>query len=575
LDRNKLEALRAINTDAVTWELANACRGAISFGDDSGIYLAAYVLLRIKMNDSIRYESLEDFISSSGDPESRCMFLRKTLQNAWNSIICLRDRFEEESLQAVILFYEPSGKMYSEYTPAGISRLAARIMDVRAGDYVADFCTGRGGFIRECAALQPDARYYGNDINTAAVEIASIRAQILGGCINIVQEDVFDMKDKERAFDVAFANYPFGMRAKDAWRSGFNRYEEFKKNNPEFSKTVSLDWLFNRMAYSAISGPRRAVCIMTNGSTWNTLDREARKHFISKGIVEAVISLPTNLFDSTSIGTVMIVLSHGNISTMMVDARGLCTCGRRYNTINDENADEIIRALSVEGKHSKRVSYQELEENDFVLNPVRYLTETVSVADGVPFETIIKRITRGAPLNAAALDDLSSTIPTDTQYLMLANIKDGIIDDYLPYLKGIDQRQEKYCIRNNSLIISKNGYPYKVAVAEVAEGHRILANGNLFVIELDEEKVNPYFIKAYLESDAGVAALKSITVGATIPNIGVDQLKRIVVPCPPIEEQHDIANKYLMLVDEIKLLRRKMKKATSNLKHLFDESKEG
>lgn len=575
MEKDKLDALREINLDAVTWELTNACRGVISVEDDSGIYLAAYVLLRVKMDNSIRYKSLEDFIASSGDQESRCMFLRKTLQNAWNAIICLIDKFEEEELQAFILFYEPSGRMISEHTPVGVSRLAAKIMNVQPGDYVADFCTGRGGFIRECVALQPDAKYYGNDINTAAVEIASIRAQILGGEINIVQEDVFDMKDKVRTFDVAFANYPFGMRAKDAWKSGFNQYEETIKKHPEFSRAVSLDWLFNRVTYNAINGPRRAVCIMTNGSTWNTLDREARRHFISRGIVEAVISLPTNLFDSTDVGTVMIILSHGNMSTMMVDARNMCVQGRRYNTITDKNIDEIITAFSTEGKHSKQVSYQELEENDFVLNPIRYLTEAVSVEDGVPFATVIKRITRGAPMNAADLDKLSSSVPINTQYLMLANIKDGIIDDELPYLKDIDQRQEKYCIKNKSLIISKNGYPYKVAVAEVPEGRQILANGNLFVIELDEEKANPYFIKAYLESDIGIAALNSITVGATIPIIGVDQLKRITVPCPSLKEQSEIENKYLTLVDEIKLLRRKMNKATSNLKHLFDESKEG
>ena len=575
MESTRLEALRKINTDSTAWELANACRSVTSFGDDAGVYLAAYVLLRLTQDNAISSDSLDSFIATSGDSESRSMFLRNNLRDSWNSVISLKGKYDEDTLTALILFHEPSARMYSDSTPASVAKLAAKIMDIQSGDYVADFCTGRGGFIRECMALQPNAKYYGNDINTSAVEIASIRAQILGGDISIVQEDIFDMKDKGRTFDVAFANYPFGMRAKDAWRSGFNQYEEFVKNNPEFAKTVSLDWLFNRQVYSTIAGPRRAVCIMTNGSTWNTLDREARRHFIVRGIVEAVIALPSNLFESTSIGTVMIVLSHGNTSTMMVDAREMCSAGRRYNTITDENVAEILAALSAEGQYSKRVSYQELESNDYVLNPVRYLTETVSIPNGVPFESIIKRITRGAPLNATALDELSSPVPTDTQYLMLANIKDGIIDDDLPYLTGIDQRQEKYCIKDNSLILSKNGYPYKVAVAEVPEGRRILANGNLFVIELDEEKADPFFIKAFLESDAGVAALKSITVGATIPNIGVDQLKRITVPQPPMEEQKAIADRYLALVDEIKLLRRRMNKATSNLRHLFDESKEG
>ena len=48
---------------------------------------------------------------------------------------------------------------------------------------------------------------------------------------------------------------------------------------------------------------------------------------------------------------------------------------------------------------------------------------------------------------------------------MLANIQNGIIDDKLPYLSSIEPKYEKYCLKNNDLILSKNGYPYKVAVA--------------------------------------------------------------------------------------------------------------
>lgn len=571
LDRTEIEELRKINIDDLAWTITAACRSSATLDEDLYIYAAAYALLRIKEDQTIKFEKLEDFIASSGISESRSLFFRNVLHKKWIPIISIIDKFTVDELKALLLFYEPTGKIYSDSTPVGVARLAAKILNIHDGDRVADFCTGKGSFIRECMSYNPNAKYYGNDIDTKAIEIASMRAEILGGDITIVQEDVFNMKDKNLHFDAAFANYPFGMRQKEAWLHGFNQNEEFL-HWQEFAKVQSLDWIFNKKTSTA--APLRSICIMTNGSTWNTLDKEARKHFVAGGGVEAVIALPNNLFPNTTIGTVMIIFSHGNTSTMMVDARQMCTTGRRFNTFTDFNISMIQLALNEECEFSRRVSTEELAENDYVLNPVRYLTEAVTVDNGVPFETVIKRITRGAPLNASNLDELSSNIATDTQYLMLSNIKDGIIDDDLPYLKGIEKNQEKYCIKNNSLIISKNGYPYKVAVAEVSDNRRILGNGNLFIIELDEEKVNPYFIKAYLESDIGVAALKSITVGATIPNIGIEQLKKITVPCPPLKEQKLIADKYMMLVDEIKLLRRKMNKATTNLKHLFDESKE-
>ena len=161
--------------------------------------------------------------------------------------------------------------------------------------------------------------------------------------------------------------------------------------------------------------------------------------------------------------------------------------------------------------------------------------------------------------------------PTDFQYLMLANIQDGIISDDLPYLKELDKKQEKYCIKNNSLVISKNGAPVKVAVATVEEGHQILANGNLYVIELDTNKADPYYVKAYLESENGSIALSRVTVGATLPNIPVDGLKKILIPNPDMDVQKQVANKYLEQLSEIKLLRKKMQAATEKLKNIFSE----
>ena len=142
------------------------------------------------------------------------------------------------------------------------------------------------------------------------------------------------------------------------------------------------------------------------------------------------------------------------------------------------------------------------------------------------FETVIKNITRGAQIKASVLDEIVSDKPTNMQYLMLANLQDGIISDELPYLKGIDSKYEKYCIKNGSLVISKNASPVKMAIASVQEGNKILANGNLYVIELDEDKINPYFLKAYLESENGKAALSRVAVGATLLNLPVEGLKK-------------------------------------------------
>ena len=310
---------------------------------------------------------------------------------------------------------------------------------------------------------------------------------------------------------------------------------------------------------------------MTNGSTWNSIDMPMRKYFVERKMVECVISLPGKMFASTNIATTLIILSHNNDSVRMIDATKHCQQGRRQNEFSEENIATIMDALYNDQDYSKSISIEELRANEYNLSLSRYASEDLSFHNGVPFESVIKSISRGAPCTASQLDEMVSDSVTNMQYLMLANIQNGMIDDKLPYLSYIDPKYERYCLKNNTLILSKNGYPYKVAVASVQEGQRILANGNLYIIELDETKANPYFIKAFFDSEQGHAVLKSITVGATIPNIGVDKLKKVEIPLPSMEEQERIAQKYQAALDEITVIKLRLEKAVNKLHHIFDE----
>lgn len=95
-------------------------------------------------------------------------------------------------------------------------------------------------------------------------------------------------------------------------------------------------------------------------------------------------------------------------------------------------------------------------------------------------------------------------------------------------------------------------------------------NGNLYIIELDEEKADPYYLAAFFGSEQGTAALRSITVGATIPNIGVEQLTKLVIPIPPLEKQKEIADKYKTVKDEITMLQLKLEKAKNRMAHIIE-----
>lgn len=570
LDRNALRKIDADTIAKVNSRITVLLNGTIPFDHRLGFVLnyGAYIA---SQSGITRSDELLDYIENEIS-EERAMFVNQIAGESLSISFQLAKEFDKNVLLLYLhIFYkENPGKSYVEYeTPESISKLALKVLDIQKKDSVADFGSGEGSFITTATENYSMKSVYGIDINTYSCEVSRIRSELFADNVEIVLGDMF-LIPKNRMFDKIFSNYPFGLRQLHL-HAGEEYIEELRNRMPDIKRATSSDWIFNSLIIDHLNEKGKSVAIMTNGSTWNSIDQKIREYFVKNGLVEAIISLPARLFEFTNIPTTMIVLSRNNKAVRMIDATEICEQGRRQNYLTDSNIDEIVRLLVEDADEACTINMGILKENDYVLNPSRYLTKTVKVENGVPFGSIMNRITRGAPIKASELDEMVSEDPTDTQYLMLANIKDGMISDDLPYLKELDSKLDKYCIHDRNLLLSKNGAPFKVAVAEVVDKRKILGNGNLFIIELDEEKVNPYYIKAFFDSDAGTATLNSIVVGASIPNISAESLKKIIIPLPSMEKQNEIANLYQAKQDEIKVLRLKIRKAQNDLRGIFAE----
>lgn len=489
--------------------------------------------------------------------------------NSWKELLELVKEFPTNVFYLVANLKDMSNP---SVTPDSICQLADELLSLEKNETFADMCCGTGSFVTLQRNRSTDSKLYGYDVSADCIAMAQIYNDTSDSDIEYSVKDVFELAldNEEIKFDKIFANYPLGMRL-NSLSAGREYLEQLEKRIPSMSKATSSDWLFNLLMMDMLEDNGKAVSVMTNGSTWNMIDAPIRKYFVENGFVECVIALPPKMFSTTGVSTSMIVLSRNNAGVRLIDATDIYVPGRRVNELSDKEIDVIIQMTKSDSEKSKFISLEELRDNDYVLNTSRYTGVSENVKDGAAFGSVIKRITRGAQLNARDFDVLSTAKPTEVQYLMLANVHNGLIDKDLPYLTTLDPKNEKYCLTNHCIILSKNGYPYKIAVAEIKKGQKILANGNLYIIELDEEKADPYYIAAFLGSEQGTAALKSITVGATIPNIGVEQLKKLIIPIPSLEQQNEIAAKYQAYKDEIAMLQLKIERTKSKLAHIFEE----
>lgn len=540
--------------------------------------LAAYLLCKIAQDGARSDIAMQDIFEGRQDISADILhFIQNQIPwKAWEQLLPIANECTAEGLELVALLPEYEDEMkLTMATPQTILTLVQHLLDVQPGEYVGDLCCGSGSGLVSFAMSQPNAHYFGYEINEDRGRIARVRADLLGSNVQVKIDDVFRLADDKSTpkFDKIFSNYPFGMRLRYLG-DGSNYMERLAERYPGLSKATSSDWIFNALLCELLAENGKAIGIMTNGSTWNSIDTPMRKYFVERKMIECVISLPAKMFPYTNIGTTLIVFSHNNDTVRMIDATDIYHKGRRQNMFCADDITAILDALHTDSEYSKDITLDELRANEYNLRLERYVQKAPTFENGVPFEDIIKSVTRGAPCTANQLDEMASNEVTNMQYLMLANIQNGIIDDNLPYLSSIEPKYEKYCLKNNDLILSKNGYPYKVAVASVKDGQRILANGNLYIIELDEDKANPYYIKAFFDSEQGIAALKNITVGATIPNIGVDKLKNIMIPLPSMEEQLRVAQKYQAALDEVVMLKLRLEQVVNKLHHVFDDESE-
>ena len=568
MDITYLKRLEKLDTSDISEAIDRELR--IMSGDNKSRYstILAYILYRASKDNIKDLDSIELFESSCDVDSSIKIELDYYCHDIWPVLDRLKIYgFDEDNLLAYLLFNNDlEDSLREASTPRGILKLAAKILDVQENESVLELCSGKGNFFVELALLRENIKYTGIELSMANNFIANIRASVLERDISLFLSDAMTYKAKNQA-DKLFANYPFLINVPD-----MENIVKDMEMLPDNIKRASSDWIFNLKLVEQMKSGGKAVAVMTNGTTWNSTDKKIREYFVKSGFIEATILLPPKLFPGMSVATTLVIFSHGNTNIKMIDAGENFTKEGRRNVLSDNDISDILDLLQKDGKNSITISIKEIEENDYIINASRYLEKAPEIKDGVAIANIVKSITRGAQLRASDLDENKSNEPTNYRYIMLSNINDG--DIYFTdnqYLRDIQPNLKKFCIRNNSIILTKTGSPdFKSAVVQVVEGMEILATGNMFILEIDETKANPYYVQALFDSELGRALFKSIYVGSAIPTIPLEKLRKLEIPLPSLEEQNIIGEKYKEELGRIADLKEKLLTSREKLKRIYN-----
>ncbi len=304
-------------------------------------------------------------------------------------------------------FAEGQGQSAGEfYTPREVAVLMARLLEPMPGMTVYDPACGSGGLLIKChlrllethgveendhRRLLPEVaplRLFGQEINPTTFAMARMNAVIhdLEADIRIgdtMRQPAFkDDAGRLKTFDLVVANpmwnqdFPTDLYENDP-------YERFALGIPP-SSSADWGWLQHMLASLKETG-RMAVVLDTgavsrgSGTQGSNRERDIRKAFVERDLIEAVVLLPENLFYNTTAPGVIIVINKQKRhpgEVLLVNASKLFAKGRPKNYLTEEYIETIARLYHewrAEEGLSAIITSEEAARNDYNLSPSRYV----------------------------------------------------------------------------------------------------------------------------------------------------------------------------------------------------------
>lgn len=300
-------------------------------------------------------------------------------------------------------------KAGSFYTPAAVSEIMARIVNVQPGERVYDPTCGSGSLLIKAAKKQnsKEVSIYGQEVNGSSVAMAKMNMYIheirdakIGWGDTLANPVFLDADGNLLLFDAIVANMPF---SKDKWASGFNPGGESSgKGKKEFKMEASLDkfhrfdwgvppaskgdWAFLLHMIASLSVNGRIAAVAPHGVLFRgAAEGRIRQRVVDENLLDAVIGLPENLFYGTSIPACILVFKKDRPTTdvLFIDASKNDEDGNpRYikatnqNELGQEHIDSIVEAYYSRNEQPKFVhvaTLDEIKENEYNLNIPRYV----------------------------------------------------------------------------------------------------------------------------------------------------------------------------------------------------------
>lgn len=310
----------------------------------------------------------------------------KRLSDILNGINSINfGNFEENDIDAFGDAYEflisnyasNAGKSGGEFfTPQTVSKLLARLVMVGKDkiNKVYDPTCGSGSLLLQMKKQYEDHiledGFFGQEINMTNYNLARMNM-----FLHNINYNNFDIKRgdtllnpqhlEEKPFDAIVSNPPYSVKwvgDGDPTLINDDRFAPAGKLAPK----SKADFAFIMHSLNHLSNKGRAAIVCFPGIFYRGgAEKTIRQYLVDNNFVEAVISLPDNLFFGTSIATTILVLAKNKLEnkTLFIDASKEFKKETNNNVLTDSNIEHIVELFS----NYQNVDYKSaLVDNDVI-----------------------------------------------------------------------------------------------------------------------------------------------------------------------------------------------------------------
>lgn len=463
-----------------------------------------------------------------------------------------------------------------EQTPETLNKLGMEILNPVGGSFY-DGVAGTNGtaiYASKYSILKGEKLdIYVQELNPKLVNIGIIRAFINGiDNINVYVGDTlldpgFKEENRLKVFDTIMMDFPFGQSWKyDDNELIYDKYSRYVYGKPTKS---SAEWLYISHIIKSLSQQGKGLAMVTSSSLFNTGTETIRENIIKEDVIEAIIELPSGLFNYTNIAVnIMVINKSKKIKNkiLFINAEEMATSvSRTKKDLNDKNITTIVdiyNEMKEIDEISRLVDIKELENN--LLIPSKYVSKSEVVTDQFGLVKIKPREMKQLK-NIKKFSDIASFyrgINTSTctlneengecRIINLSDVQEGelIIDSIARYDLKSNSKINAYEVQEGDLIISAKGAAIKICIIPKLEVPLLISQN--FIGIRPNNGYSPSYLKEYLESPLGIYLIESKQLGSTITMLNIKDLKDIEIVTLPVEKQDEIMMNYIREATEIK-----------------------